>query len=153
MSAVSQLSPLDMLLSRLEGVKPYSKGWRARCPAHGSERNQALAIAGGDDGRVLLHCFAGCEPLAIVHAIDLELQSLFPQRITANLSPAQRRDLRQTAKQSQWYAALSVLDLEAKIVQIAGTQIRSGIPLDDNDNALLNQAIDRIESARLVLRA
>jgi putative DNA primase/helicase len=37
-----------------------SKGWVAKCPCH-DDRTASLSITDGDDGRLLLHCFAGCE--------------------------------------------------------------------------------------------
>jgi hypothetical protein len=33
--------------------------WLAHCPAH-SDSSPSLSIREGMDGRVLLHCFAGC---------------------------------------------------------------------------------------------
>ena len=54
-------------------------GLMAKCPAH-DDRQASLSIKAGDDGRVLLHCHAGCEPRAIVDAIGLSLADLFPER-------------------------------------------------------------------------
>ena len=33
--------------------------WQAHCPAH-VDRSPSLSIRAASDGRVLLHCFAGC---------------------------------------------------------------------------------------------
>lgn len=41
----------------------------ARCPAH-DDRNPSLSIKDGRDGRLLLHCFAGCEFDRIRSAIE-----------------------------------------------------------------------------------
>ena len=49
----------------------------ARCPAHG-DRSASLAVREGTDGRVLLHCFAGCTFNEIVAALHLEPRQLFP---------------------------------------------------------------------------
>jgi hypothetical protein len=38
----------------------------------------SLSIAEGGDGRVLMHCFAGCDTEAILAAIGLEMFDLFP---------------------------------------------------------------------------
>jgi hypothetical protein len=51
-------------------------GYTARCPAH-DDKNPSLAVREGRDGRTLIRCFAGCEPVAIVHAIGLDLRDLF----------------------------------------------------------------------------
>ena len=51
---------IETLISRLDGVRETGSGkYLARCPAH-DDRNPSLAIKDGDDGRVLVHCFAGC---------------------------------------------------------------------------------------------
>ena len=47
-------------LDRLDGVKRTGAGrWLARCPAHDDKR-ASLAVRELDDGRVLVHDFAGC---------------------------------------------------------------------------------------------
>jgi len=68
------------LLSRLELVHPSGPGrWIARCPAH-ADRSPSLSIGEGGDGRVLLHCFAGCELSDIARALGLTLANLFQAR-------------------------------------------------------------------------
>lgn len=70
----------ETLLNRLERVKRTGDGrWIACCPAHG-DRSPSLAIRETDDGRVLVHCFAGCEPGAIVAAVGLQIRDLFPEK-------------------------------------------------------------------------
>jgi len=69
--------PIADLLARLQKVKTAGpQKWQACCPAH-EDRAPSLSIATGDDGRVLLHCQAGCTTEAIVHAIGMELSDLF----------------------------------------------------------------------------
>lgn len=59
---------LDGVLGALEGVQRSGGGWVARCPAH-QDREPSLSIGQGADGRVLLHCFAGCDFGAVVAAL------------------------------------------------------------------------------------
>ena len=66
----------DLLLSRLENTKRSGKGWIARCPAH-ADRSASLSLTESDDGKTLVHCFAGCEAKAIVEAVRLTLADLF----------------------------------------------------------------------------
>jgi hypothetical protein len=74
------MSAVDKVLAALERVKPAGRGkWKARCPAH-DDRNPSLSISEGDNGAALIHCFAGCEPAAIVGAIGLELADLMPPK-------------------------------------------------------------------------
>ena len=70
------ISPIVNILPRLNAVKNVPQGWKACCPAH-ADTNPSLSIAEGDDRRVLLKCWAGCEVLDIVHALGLELSDLF----------------------------------------------------------------------------
>jgi hypothetical protein len=49
----------------------------ALCPAH-ADKEASLSITTGDDGRVLLKCFAGCPAEDIVKAIGMQLKDLFP---------------------------------------------------------------------------
>lgn len=74
------------VLSKLSGVKKAGGGSIARCPAH-EDKRQSLSIGEGDDGRTLLKCHAGCTTEAIVAAMGLTVQDLFPER------QADRREL------------------------------------------------------------
>ncbi len=71
------LTPLERLRGHLDNVRPNGDGFTSRCPAHDDRRN-SLSISEGDDGRVLLKCFAGCRVEQIVAAIGLRVQDLFP---------------------------------------------------------------------------
>lgn len=80
------LSEFQALLDS-HGCKPV--GNAARCPAHDDSR-ASLSISQGDDGRILLHCHAGCTPDAIVGAMGMTMADLFngkpknvPNRIVA----------------------------------------------------------------------
>ena len=65
---------LDEVLSRLEGARRCAGGWVACCPAH-DDHTPSLSICEGSDGRVLLHCFAGCCYQAIIAAFGTEAAS------------------------------------------------------------------------------
>jgi hypothetical protein len=51
--------------------------WSARCPAHEDQRN-SLCISAADDGKLLLHCQAGCDTTVVLAAKGLALKNLFP---------------------------------------------------------------------------
>lgn len=75
---------LDELLTRLDGVKRSGEaGFVARCPAHEDHR-QSLSVGTGDDGRLLLTCFAGCETESICGAIGITLADLFQEKSSGN---------------------------------------------------------------------
>jgi len=154
MSNTSYIHPIanhaDRLLDRLDGVRKSGKGWIAKCPAH-TDRSASLSIAQGDDGRVLLHCFAGCLVHDVLGAVGLSIANLFPQRITTNMSTAERNALREHAKQAQWKAALNALQLEVGVVHIAARTLADGQALTDDDLKRVGMACDRIRDAREVL--
>jgi putative DNA primase/helicase len=62
-------------LSVLDSVKETPTGWTALCPAH-DDRNASLSVGGGQDGRVLVRCHAGCSTEAIVSAVGLKVADL-----------------------------------------------------------------------------
>ncbi len=75
-------TPISKVLSALASVgksfKPQGKGFSACCPAH-EDHSPSLSISEGDDGRVLMNCFAGCDTEAICSALGLTLVDLFEQ--------------------------------------------------------------------------
>lgn len=81
-SAIPANSPLALLLAELSrrssGLRRTPSGWQARCPAH-DDKNPSLSLAEGDDGRVLLHCHAGCDPHEVLTALGLKFRDLFPR--------------------------------------------------------------------------
>jgi hypothetical protein len=141
---------VDVLLSRLDGVRKTAHGWIARCPAH-EDRNASLSIADTDDGRVLLHDFAGCSAADIVAAVGLTLADLFPERLRDD-SPEGRRVARVAARESNWRAALGVLARESTVVLCAASAMaHDTLTADDAERLAL--AVERIHDARGILTA
>ena len=105
----------ETLLTRLDAVRQTSHGrWVARCPAH-SDHSPSLAIRELNDGRVLLHDFAGCAVEEILAAVGLQLSDLFPPREIEH-APRERRpfipqDVFQIARQEISVAAIIAADL------------------------------------------
>lgn len=64
------LPHVERLLSHLSHVRRTRNGWMARCPAH-HDRRPSLSIAVTNTGKVLLHCFRGCPPEAVLAAVGL----------------------------------------------------------------------------------
>jgi putative DNA primase/helicase len=63
------------VLDRLTAVRKSGRGWTAQCPAH-EDKQPSLSIT-ETDGKILLHCFAGCTPENICTALDIRLSDLF----------------------------------------------------------------------------
>jgi hypothetical protein len=65
-------------IALLDGVQQRGTDkWIARCPSH-DDKDPSLSIAVSPTGKILIHCWAGCSALEIVHSLDLELSDLFP---------------------------------------------------------------------------
>jgi len=63
-------------------------GWSSLCPAH-DDNNPSLSISEAADGKVLLHCHAGCEVDAIVETLGLTIADLFPAKKPRNSNGGQ----------------------------------------------------------------
>lgn len=55
-------------LARALGGRRSGRTWFACCPAH-EDREPSLAIRDSDDGRVLVHCHAGCDQRDVIDAL------------------------------------------------------------------------------------
>lgn len=70
------LAALETVLARFPDRRSTSAGWQVRCPAH-KDDHASLSVSRGGDGRVLLHCHAGCTTQDIIAAIGLTMSDLF----------------------------------------------------------------------------
>jgi hypothetical protein len=77
----------DDFLNLLDRVRRSGSGYSARCPAH-EDRNNSLSINEGEDGRILVHCHAGCTFADIVAALELEPKDLFADGDEGDTQPA-----------------------------------------------------------------
>lgn len=71
-------TPLEQFEAGLQaaGCKRHGRdAWQ--CPAHDDGR-ASLSVKEGDDGRVLVHCHAGCTPESIVKTVGMRMGDLFP---------------------------------------------------------------------------
>ncbi len=75
---------IESFLARLDHVRRSGSGWEARCPAHEDSKN-SLSVSEGEDGRVLVHCHAGCSPDAVVAALGMTLSNLFDGKRRSNV--------------------------------------------------------------------
>lgn len=72
-------APIDVLLSRLSGVKTAGKGkWMARTPTR-EDRTPSLSIRECEDGRVLLYDFGGDATADVLAAIGMTFTDLYPR--------------------------------------------------------------------------
>lgn len=114
---------MEKILSRLEKVKTMGRGrYLACCPAH-DDRSPSLSIAQCDDGKILIHCFAGCPVGDVLEAIGLRMSDLFPDGIRGNYKSGpiphwKLERLRATA------------DHERAVLACMQADMASGLPID-----------------------
>lgn len=101
--------PAETLLSRLESVRGKFPRWMAKCPAH-SDKSPSLSITAKDDGRVLIHCHAGCGAADVMAAVGLSLSDLFPDGFSGELSPRKHREAENVLSRSGFYHMQSEID-------------------------------------------
>ena len=134
----------DVVLSRLEKVKRTGAGtWVALCPAH-TDRSPSLSITETDEGRLLVHCFAGCGGIEVLQSLGLRFTDLYPEPLQTQHKPLRRP-----------FPAADVLEAvasDAFFVAVAAAHIADGGEITPDLRTALNQAAARIEEARRIAR-
>jgi len=69
---------IQKVLCQVNGVKSSGKQFSAFCPAH-EDKHRSLSIK-EVDGKILIHCFAGCTFKEIVEATGLSPKDFFEER-------------------------------------------------------------------------
>ena len=132
-------SKTSLLLNQLDHVKQTGQGkWLASCPAH-SDKSPSLAIKETADGKILLHCFVGCQVSEIVAAIGLELSDLMPA------NPSYQKGTK--PPRFNKYELFDRLAFEAIILSLAIRQLlaKEDLSQDDLSRVLLAEStINRI---------
>lgn len=130
----------DALVSGLDGVRRTGHStWLARCPAH-DDGKASLSIREMDDGRTLVHCFAGCSVHEVVAAVGLEMDALFPPRTNDHRQRGEKRP----------FPALDVLqavEFEVLLAALAAGTLGNGGSLTEEDRERLLLASIRLTQA------
>lgn len=132
------MTPIENLLSHLSKVKGRNGAWTACCPAH-EDKSPSLAIKEVDDGRILIHCFGGCDVHSVLGAVGMDMSDLFPAK----------RDSGTPVKKATFYASdlLRVIHFEALVVQIAAIDMAKGKEISTSTKDRLLLAYQRIDEA------
>jgi hypothetical protein len=134
-------NPAQNLIERLDKVRKNGPdSWSACCPAH-NDKSPSLVVRELADGRVLVHCFAGCGVDEIVRAVGLEMRDLFPPRNITHTKPETRP--------FPAAAILKAIVFEVIIVKIAGEIMSDGNHLGDEEHKRLVLAVERIQHAEI----
>lgn len=132
------MSALNTVLSRLDKVQRIGNDrYKAICPAH-DDRSPSLAIK-DDGGRLLLHCFGGCETSDVLGAIGLDFADIMPDKAMGNYKKDKK----------PFYAMdiLGIIKLEATLAYIYASDMARGLALTSNDKERLLLASSRINHA------
>src|SRR5215211_2732689 len=74
----SMLADFEDVLDKLEVASRNGEKAMSFCPAHDDRTKPSLSLK-AENGRLLLHCFAGCQPEDIVSKVGLGMQDLFAE--------------------------------------------------------------------------
>lgn len=129
---------VNEFVSRLDGVRSSGHDqWVAKCPAH-KDRSPSLSVKGISDGRILLHCFAGCETDDVLSSLGLTLTDLFPERLG---------DFPRVRPAFTPLDALRALARECGLIAIASADMAEGKPITAVDHERVCVAAGRISAA------
>lgn len=135
------MSKIDNLLTRLQGVrKTGNNSWIARCCAH-NDKSPSLTIAERDDGRVLIHCFAGCSADEVMGAVGLELKDLMPENVGFHRKRPDPRPFNP-------YDVLAAISDDLTVCLVLAKDMQRGRILDPSESLLLAKLINRVEMAK-----
>ncbi len=125
------------ITSNFEGVKRTGPGRHvARCPAH-KDRRASLSIRELEDGRWLVHCFAGCPVDAVLDAAGLRIEDLFPERVAAGGgTPPEKRPF-------SVRELLDALAAELNVAWVLLADLAKGKVADERDRRRAGRARDR----------
>lgn len=110
------------LVARLDKAKRAGeRSWLARCPAH-ADKGPSLKVTDAD-GKILIHCFAGCAPHEVVAAVGLKLEDLFPPRTEHERAVYRRERFGKTT--------LKELQHELQVALFVLRDVAEGLALDE----------------------
>lgn len=75
---MDSLRPIDAVLSHYPDARKSGAEWVAHCTGH-RDTESSLCIREAEDGRVLLHCHAGCDKPTILRPVGLSMSDLYPR--------------------------------------------------------------------------
>ena len=130
---------IEKVIQHLHGVKRTGPGrYMARCPSH-DDKTASMTISETEDGRVLMHCFAGCSIEEILGTVGLEFQDLYPEPEV--VSYPERSPI--SAKE-----AFEAISFELTVIGIVAADLRKGKAVSDEDYSRFLTAINRVQVAR-----
>lgn len=127
---------MNPLIERLRKVKRTGDGrYVACCPAH-NDKTPSMTIREMPDGRILFHCFSGCEPEAILDAIGLKFSDVMPEckgEFKRERSPYSSRDILACVAYEAFVASAIAADggKDRERLITAASRIKAGLDMAD----------------------
>lgn len=133
------MTPAEKFLSRVKGVRQTGPGrWIFKVPTREDSRPSG-SLRELDDGRLLIHDFAGESVVNILAEIGLELTDLYPEKLVDH-AKGERRPFLATD-------ALRCVAFEALVVAAAAASMAAGQRLSSADRKRLMLAAERLNAA------
>ena len=129
---------IDLILERVQKARKVSAdSYMACCPAH-EDKSPSMRIT-ERDGRILVHCMAGCTPDDIIAAIGLQWTDLYDDKWDAAKAAAFAQKTR--------LPKIDPLEHERTIIDLALADDAKGIKFSVEDYARIKIALERLEAA------
>lgn len=130
------------LLYRLDRVRPARPGeWWASCPtaAHPrGDRSRGLHVTLANDGRLLIHCMAGCGAVDVLDALGLAMADLFPPRLPSLDSTGHRPRVSAVP----WREIFAALQSDLTAASLAFADLANGKAFSTEDAAFIAAKAD-----------
>lgn len=125
---------MSEILQHLDGLKKTGSGYLAQCPAH-KDNDPSLTVSIQGDGKVLLHCFAGCSVHDILGSLGLPYSVLFgDDNFDYQLNQKNKKTLFDRKQFMRDYI----------IAKVAEADALNGKKLNSTDTATAKASIDRL---------
>jgi len=129
---------IELLLSRLQKARPAgNKSFTACCPSH-EDKSPSLSIT-ERNGRVLVHCHAGCSPNEIITAAGLTWEDMFEDEWDVSYQRA--------VSMKKTLEPVNPLRVDENVLLIVREKIKNGETLTAEDEARATLAYERVKEA------
>ena len=118
----------EQFLNHFRGAVKAGGGYNVLCPCH-EDRFPSLSISQGHEGRIVMHCQAGCKTADILSSTGLSMKDLFP---TTNDRPDNFKDYPKLPCNLENYGSMKRLDVKSlKSIGVSDNSAGIKIPYFD----------------------